>query len=155
MVRALAITLATVLAAGLVAGCGGSGTISVEDYAEEVVNVRDRVDFALAGITEGTGDVDELIERMSSAADLIDKAADDFEDAGAAEGFEDESKTLIAAFHQLAAGLAGTAHDASQPGFDGLLTGTQALQFPGWTKANRILAKLDEQGIAVEPIGSH
>jgi hypothetical protein len=38
---------------------------------------------------------------------------------------------------------------------EGLLTGTNALQFPGWTKANRVLAKLDEQGIAVDQIGSH
>ena len=29
------------------------------------------------------------------------------------------------------------------------------MQFPGWTKANRVLASLDEQGITVEPIGSH
>lgn len=156
MVRALVLAFGTLLAAGVLAGCGGgSGTISSEDYAEEVANARDRVDFALAQITTGTGSVDELIERLNTAADSIDEAADDFEGAGSAEGFDDETKALVAAFHQLAAGLAGTAHDASQPGLDGLLTGTNALQFPGWTKANRVLAKLDEQGIAVEPIGSH
>ena len=155
MLRAFALTFTTVLAAGLFAGCGGTGTISTAAYAEAVVSVRDRVDFALAQITDGTGSFEELVERMNTAAESIDAAADDFEDAGAAEGFEDESKTLVAAFHQLAAGLAGTAHDASQPGQEGLLTGTNALQFPAWTKANRVLASLDEQGIAVEPIGSH
>jgi hypothetical protein len=57
-------------------------------------------------------------------------------------------------FHQFAAALAATAHDASQPGQEGLLTGTAALQFPAWTKANGVLTSLDEQGITVEPIGS-
>lgn len=156
MVRALVLVLATTLAAGVLAGCGGgSGTVSQEDYAEAVVNVRDRVDFALAQITEGTGTFEELVQRMNDAADAIDEAADDFDGTGSAEGFESESEQLVAALHQLAAGLAGTAHDASQPGMEGLLTGTNALQFPGWTKANRILASLDEQGISVEPIGSH
>jgi len=34
-------------------------------------------------------------------------------------------------------------------------TGGNALQFPGWVKANKILAELAEQGVDVEPIGSH
>jgi hypothetical protein len=156
VIRALILGLAAALCVGVVAGCGGgSSTVSQDDYAEAVVSVRDRVDFALAQITTGTGSVEELIERMNNAADDIDAAADDFEDDGAAVGFEDESKTLIAALHQLAAALAATAHDASVEGMEGLLTGANALQFPGWTTANRILAKLDEQGIAVKPIGSH
>ena len=156
MIRALVFALAAVLAAGVLAGCGGSSeTVSKEDYTEAVVSARDRVDFALAQITVGQGTFEDLVKRMEDAADLIDEAADDFDSAGTAEGFDDETDALIAAFHQLAAGLAGTAHDASQPGMESLLTGTNALQFPGWTKANRVLASLDEQGITVEPIGSH
>ncbi|MGH3084864.1 MAG: hypothetical protein ACRDNP_12590 [Gaiellaceae bacterium] len=155
MIRALVFPLAAVVAATVLAGCGGSETVSKEEYAEAVVSTRDRVDFALAQITVGTGTFEDLVQRMEGAADLIDEAADDFDDVGTAQGFEDETTTLVAAFHQLAAGLAGTAHDASQPGMESLLTGTSALQFPGWTKANRVLASLDEQGIAVEPIGSH
>jgi hypothetical protein len=156
VIRALVLVCAAVVAVGAVAGCGGgSATISKTDYAEAVISVRDRVDFALAQITEGTGSIKELVDRMNGAADLIDEAADDFDDEGTAQGFEDETKTLVAALHQLAAGLAGTAHDASQPGMEGLLTGTNALQFPGWTKANRVLASLNSQGITVIPIGSH
>ncbi|HEU0304450.1 MAG TPA: hypothetical protein VFR32_07710 [Gaiellaceae bacterium] len=155
MTRALALALTTVLAGGILAACGSSGPASQEDYAASIVEVRDRVDFALAQITQGQGTFEELVERMESAADLIDDAAGDLDDAGSAQGFEDETEKLVAAFRQLAAALAATAHDASQPGQEGLLTGTQALQFPGWTKANRVLASLDEQGIAVEPIASH
>jgi hypothetical protein len=156
VIRALVFGLAAVVAAGLLAGCGGSSeTVSKDDYTEAVVAARDRVDFALAQITVGEGTLKDLVKRMEDAADLIDEAANDFDDAGAAEGFDDETTTLLAAYHQLAAGLAGTAHDASQPGMEGLLTGTNALQFHGWTKANRVLASLDEQGVSVEPIGSH
>ncbi len=156
MIRALVLACVAVVAAGVVASCGGgSETVSKEDYAEAVVSARDRVDFALAQITQGTGTFEELVDRMNGAADLIDKAADDFDDAGTAQGFEDESTKLVAAFHQLAAALAATAHDASLPGQEDLLTGTNALQFPGWTKANRVFASLNEQGISVEPIGSH
>jgi len=155
VIRALVLGLGTVVAACLLAACGGSSEVSKEDYTEAVVSTRDRVDFALAQITVGQGTIEDLVKRMEDAADLIDEAADDFASAGAAQGFNDETTTLIAAFHQLAAALAGTANDASQPGMEGLLTGTNALQFPGWTKANRVLASLDEQGISVEPIGSH
>lgn len=147
--------MATVLAGTILAGCGGSGSVPRQEYADAIVQARDRVDYALAGITQGQGTFAELIERMEGAADLIDEAADDLDGAGSAEGFADETEELVAAFHQLAAALAATAHDASQPGQESLLTGTHALQFPGWTKANRVLASLDEQGIAVEPIGSH
>ncbi len=157
MVRTLTIAATAVLAAGalVLAGCGGSSAVSTEDYTDSVVSARDRVDFALAQITVGSGDVDDLVQRMETAADQIDEAADDFDAAGSAEGFEDETEQLVAAYHELAAGLAGTAHDASVEGMEALLTGTNALQFPGWTKANRVLASLDEQGITVEPIGSH
>jgi hypothetical protein len=155
VIRALVLGLATVVAACLFAACGGSSEVSKEDYAEAVVSTRDRVDFALAQVTVGTGSFEELVKRMEDAADLIDEAADDFDDAGTANGFDDETETLVAALHQLAAGLAGTAHDASQPGMEGLLTGTNALQFPGWTKANRVLASLNSQGVTVVPIGSH
>jgi hypothetical protein len=155
--RTLPIGLAAALAAGAlaVAGCGGSTVLDKQEYAESVVDVRNRVDFALASITVGTGDVKDLIERMETAADRIDDAANDFEDAGTANGFDDETEQLVAAFHQLAAALAATAHDASVPGQEGLLTGTQGLQFPGWTKANRVLDRLNSQGITVVPIGSH
>jgi hypothetical protein len=154
VIRALAAAAAAVLAIVAFAGCG-SDSVSKADYTESVVLARDRVDFALARITAGEGTVEELLDRMEQAADDIDAAADDLDDSGSADGFDDETETLVAAFHQLAAGLAATAHDASQPGMEGLITGANGLQFPAWTKANRVLASLKQQGVAVEPIGSH
>jgi hypothetical protein len=154
VIRALAAASAAVLATVAFAGCG-SDTVSTADYAKSVSLARDRVDFALARITAGEGSVEELLRRMEQAADDIDAAANDLNDAGSADGFDDETDTLVAAYHQLAAGLAATAHDARQPGMEGLVTGSNALRFPGWTKANRVLASLKQQGVAVEPIGSH
>ncbi len=141
MIRTLVIGAVAALAAGtlVLAGCGGSSVVSKQDYTDSVVSARDRVDFALAQITVGSGDVDDLVVRMETAADQIDEAADDFDGGGSADGFDDETSELVDAYHQLAAGLAGTAHDASVAGMEGLLTGTNALQFPGWTKANRVL----------------
>jgi hypothetical protein len=157
MVRALLIGAAAALAAGTLAlaGCGGSSVVSKQDYKDSVVSARDRVDFALAQITVGSGNLEDLVARMETAADRIDDAANDFDSGGSAKGFDDETDQLVDAFHQLAAGLDGTAHDASVGGMEELLTGTNALQFPGWTKANHVLASLDQQGVSVEPIGSH
>jgi hypothetical protein len=156
VIRTLAIgAVAAIAGAFVLAGCGGSSAVSKQDYNDSVVSARDRVDFALAQITVGSGSLDDLVERMEMAADRIDDAANDFDSGGSANGFDDETDDLVDAYHQLAAGLAGTAHDASVEGMETLLTGTNALQFPGWTKANRVLASLDNQGITVEPIGSH
>src|SRR5262245_12471567 len=154
MVRVLMLAACAALAAVALAACGSTQSVSKEEYADVVGNSRDRVDYALAQITVGTGSLEVLIQRMNDAADSIDEAASDLDDAGVADGFDDETSDLVEAFHQLAAALAGTASDASQPGMEGLLTGSQALQFPGWNKANRVLASLKEQGIAVEPISS-
>jgi hypothetical protein len=155
MVRVLVFAACAALAAVAFAGCSGNGSISKAEYEDVVGNSRDRVDYALAQITAGTGSLEVLIQRMEDAADSIDDAASDLDDSGSAEGFDDETADLVDAFHELAAGLDGTAHDASISGMEGLLTGAQALRFPGWNKANRVLTSLKAQGIAVEPISSH
>lgn len=150
------LALAALAAASLAAsGCGGSSTLTKAEYESKVVQARDRVDFALAQITVGKGTLEELLDRMEEAAIRIDNAADDLDGGGVAEGFEDETGKLVNAFHELAGGLEGTASDARQPELGNIVTGTRALSFPGWVKANRILTKLSEQGINVKTIGSH
>jgi len=137
------------------AGCGSSSMLTKAEYEAEVAQARDRVDFALAQITVGQGTLEELLDRMEDGAVRIENAADDLGDAGSADGFEDETDGLVKAFHELAGGLEGTASDARQPELGNILTGTRGLEFPGWIKANRILVRLKQQGIQVEPIGSH
>jgi hypothetical protein len=152
--RPVAIASLAVIVAVL-AGCGGSSTATKDDYATSVVKARDRVDYALTQITVGKGSLATLLDRMDNAAVLIDAAAGDLDKAGTAKGFDDETTQLVAAFHALARGLEGVASDARQPELGGVLPSINSLEFPGWVKANRVLRKLNGQGITVQPIGSH
>lgn len=149
--RVLAVALAV---AAMAAGCGGGGAMSKADYAAKVRNTRDRVDFALARITQAQSH-DELLDRMTEAATFIDRAADDLDKAGAAKGFEDETKTLVAALRQLSTDLAATAEQAREPGFQDLLSGATGLSFESWTRANRALQRLRQEGIDVQPLARH
>ena len=153
----LTIGAAAAFAAGalVLAGCGGSSTVSKEDYTDSVVSARDRVDFALAQITVGSGDMDDLVERMEAAADKIDEAADDFDGSGSADGFDDETDE---AGRRLSPARGGSCRHGArrERRRDGRPTDRhERAAVPGWTKANRVLASLDEQGITVEPIASH
>jgi hypothetical protein len=152
MFRHPAFLVALVLMA-VVAGCGGSSTASKSDYAASVVNARDRVDFALAQITQSKTK-DEFLDQMVASSELIDDAANDFENASSAKGFDDESKKLAKAMHQLAVDLNATAEQIRLPGYEGLLD-AKGLNFDSWTAINATLADLNEQGIKVSPLGRH
>lgn len=150
----LVIILLSTLGVSL-AGCGGGDSApSSTDYAEAVVTARNRADYALARITQAQSK-DELLKRMDEAAVVIQDAASELDDVGAAEGFEDETSKLVKALEQLSADLDGFAHDARQPGGDALLIGGPGLSFESWNQANAALASLMKQGIDVEPIGRH
>ena len=156
----MVVLVAFVIAAA--AGCGGSKTPpSIDEYHASVVKARDRTEYAFAAITGPLTTAesqrpkkDVLLDRMDAAADLIDAAANDFENAGSAAGFEDESAALVKHLHQLAADLAGTADQIRTPGYEGLLD-TKGLSFQSWVDINNVLASLTKQGIKVEPLGRH
>ena len=142
-------------AAVFVSGCGGSDSApTLAEYEQSVVTARDRVDFALARITKAKAK-EEFLNRMDEASAAIDNAASDLEEAGAAEGFEDETGKLTDALHQLSVDLSATAHDLRQPEGQGLVSGAQGLNFESWDQANLALASLIGQGIDVELIGRH
>jgi hypothetical protein len=138
----------------LAAGCGGSDPPSLAEYESSVVSARDRVDSALAIITQAQSR-EELVDRMDDAAVTIDRAAEDLDETGAAEGFDDDAEQLVDALHQLSTDLEGTAAQIRQPGFEDLLLGTRGLSFESWTKTNRVLEGLRKQGVAVEPLARH
>jgi hypothetical protein len=145
------VVLATFVVAA--AGCGGTKTLSTEDYQTSVVLVRDRTDYALAKITQQKTRK-ALLDQMESSADLIDDAANDFEDGGSAKGFGDESERLTKQLHQLAADLRGTAEQVQTPGYEDLLN-SKGLSFGSWVKINAIFASLSKQGVEVKPLGRH
>jgi ABC-type enterochelin transport system substrate-binding protein len=144
------VCLFAALAVGLTA-CGGDDDANLEDYETSVVETRDRVDQALAGISEAQTR-EAFSKRMEQAAVVISRAADDLDEAGVAEGFEDETDNLTAALRALSNDLQQT---AEQFRVTPELFNTQGLAFEGWTKANQVLRALGKQGIAVEPIANH
>ncbi|MGH3132327.1 MAG: hypothetical protein ACRDNY_01040, partial [Gaiellaceae bacterium] len=148
--RSLLVLLA--VAALVASACGGSDSPpTLDEYVESVNLARDRVDFALARITRARSS-EELLNRMDEASAAIDDAASELEDAGAAEGYEDETSRLTGALHQLSVDLSATAHDIAQPEFGGILSGGsgfQGLNFESWDKANLALASLIGDGLDV------
>lgn len=143
--------ISVVVAALALAGCAGGGP-SRSEFESDVRETRDRVDSALAHITQAQSR-QQLLNRMDDAAVTIDRAAADLDGAGAAEGFEDESDELVKALKQLSVDLAATAAQIRQPEFGDLLG--SGLSFESWTKANGVFQKLRRQGIDVQPLARH
>lgn len=135
------------------AGCALGGA-SKEDFAADVREARDRVDSALASVTRAQS-LEDLFDRMDDASRAVDAAADDLDDAGAPEDLQDEADELVDAFHQLSTDLEATADTIREPAFADVLPGTRGLSFESWTKANRVLGELREQGIDVQPLARH
>lgn len=151
--RILLMLLAVVSALTLVAsGCGGDDAApTVAEFESSVVATVDRVDFAVERITKADSK-EEFVNRMVEAGVAVDAAATDFEEAGFAEGFEEEGAKLGTALHQLAVDLEATASDIGNPAFGGLVGGTQALQFESWDDANRAIATMAGKGLEVSII---
>jgi len=139
--------------AALVAGCGGTPTLSKPDYQASVVKARDRTDYALAQITQ-VKTKQAFLNQMETSADLIDNAADDFAGAGSAKGFEDTTDKLTEQFRQLAADLRGTSRQIDVPDYADLLN-SEGISFQSWVNINNIFASLGKQGIVVAPLKRH
>jgi hypothetical protein len=139
--------------AALVAGCGGTPTLSKPDYQASVVKARDRTDYALTKITQ-VKTKQAFLNQMEASADLIDDAADDFAGAGSAKGFENTTDKLTEQFRQLAADLRGTSRQINTPGYEDLLS-SEGISFQSWVNINNIFADLGKQGIVVAPLKRH
>jgi hypothetical protein len=144
------VALLAALAAG-VSACGGDDSSELEDYEAIVVDTRNRVEVAFAGISEAQSRED-FSKRMEEASVAINRAVDDLREAEIAEGFEDETATLRKALRQLAADLEGT---AQQLRLTPELFNARGISFEGWTKANQVFASLSKQGIQVRPLERH
>jgi hypothetical protein len=133
----------------LAAGCAGSGP-SRSEFELSVQEMRDRVASATTHVGKAQSRA-QLLSRMDDAALVVERAAADLDEAGAAEGFEDEAERLVRELHGLAADLAATAAQLRDPAFEGALPQSGGVQFESWTKANRILRDLRRQGLEVKP----
>lgn len=138
----------------VVSGCGGGGAPSVAELERSIVTARDRVDFALARVTQAPNE-EELLERMQEAGASIEDAAGALEAGGAAAGYEDDVAELVESLRQLAVDVQATAEQFRTPGFEGLLTGAQGLSFESWNQVNAALAGLRRKRIEIEPLARH
>jgi hypothetical protein len=144
-----------VVALGLIASaCGGSGEPSVEDFSDAVVLNRNRTDFVLGRITRAQS-LEELFTRMDEAAATISKSADELEETGAPSDYQPEADNLVKWLRQLSVDVQATADQARIPGFEGLITQTNAISFDSWDQVNKALAGLAGKGIEVMILQRH
>jgi hypothetical protein len=144
MRRAIPLLL-LVLTVLLGAGCGGEeGPPSIDEFEETIVLARDRVDFAIARIPRAKS-LEEYANRLEEASVVADDAADDIEELGPAENFEEETTRLVDAFRQLSVDYGSTAEQIRQT--PDLLTGALGLSFDSWDKANLALAGMAGKGL--------
>jgi hypothetical protein len=147
--------LVLLLALGLVASaCGGSGEPSVEEFSDAVVLNRNRTDFVLGRITRAQS-LEELFTRMDEAALTISKAADELDETGAPSDYQPEADDLVKWLRQLSVDVQATADQARVPGFEGLITDTNAISFDSWDQVNKALAGLAGKGIDVTILQRH
>jgi hypothetical protein len=147
--------LVLLLAMGLVAtACGGSGEPTTEEFSDAVVLNRNRTDFVLGRITRAQS-LEELFARMDEAATVISKAADELEDTGAPSDYQPEANNLVKWLRQLSVDIQATADQARIPGFEGLITQTNAISFDSWDQVNKALAGLAGKGIEVTILQRH
>jgi hypothetical protein len=148
-VTALRLVLVLLVACGVLAtsACGG-GEPSVEEYSEAVVLNRNRTDFVLGRIVRAQS-IEEVLNRMDEASVVIAKAAGELEDTGAPSDYQPEADALVTSLRQLSVDVQATADQARIPGFEGLLTDTNAISFDSWDDVNKALAGLAGKGIDV------
>jgi hypothetical protein len=147
------LAVVAVVTVGIALG-GGDGSTSKEKYQTEVINARDRVDFALTQITRARSP-DELLSRIDEAANTIDGVAGSLGGVSAPKGLTDENDRLVRTLHALSDDLAGTADTLRDPTFSGALPGINSLSFPEWDEVNAILSDLEAHGIHVQPLARH
>ena len=138
-------------ALALVAGCGGDGA-SKEEFQQDVVDARDRVDAGMAQVVKA-GDFDELLSRLEIAADESSKAASDLGEADAPDALQEDKEELQAAMRALAEEILGTVDAFDSLGPTAPIT--RAINFAAWNTVQAELADLRKAGIAVEPLGRH
>ena len=135
----------------LLAGCGGDEA-SKEEFQQDVVDARDRVDAGLAQVTKA-GDFDELMSRLEIAADESGKAASDLGDADAPSALQEDKEELQDAMRALSKEIIGTVEVFDSLGPNAPIT--RAINFAAWNTVQAELADLRQAGIAVEPLGRH
>jgi hypothetical protein len=139
------------LSAILLAGCGGDGA-SKEDFAQDVIAARNDTDAGLSQIVEATS-LEDLLERMKSAAVQIRGAATDVREASAPDDLEEERDLLAERLLALSDEIISTVETFEA--FPDQAQATRALNFEQWDNVQASLASLRSEGIDVPALGRH
>ena len=152
--KASRVLLVLLVSMGLLASACGGSEPSVDEYSDAVVLNRNRTDFVLGRITRAQS-LEELFTRMDEAAATISKAADELAETGAPSDYQPEADNLVKWLRQLSVDVQATADQARMPGFEGLITQSNALSFDSWDQVNKALAGLAGKGIEVTILQRH
>lgn len=139
------------LSAIVLAGCGDDGA-SKEEFAQEVVAARNDADAGLSRIVEATS-LEDLLERMKSAAVEIRGAARDVREASAPDDLEEERDLLAERLLALSDEIISTVETFEA--FPEQAQATRALNFEQWDNVQASLATLRSEGIDVPALGRH
>ena len=150
MSRVLRRVVVTLLSLVLLGGCGGSA--SREEFRQDVVDARDRVDAGLEQATKAS-DFNELLDRLEIAAVETRKAATDLSKEGAPGGLRDEKRALEDALRALSEEIVATVETLDGLGADAPIT--RGLDFARWDEVQARLEALREEGIDVPPLVRH
>lgn len=144
----LALLLALAL---LVGGCGGNDATEAQ-FQEDIVAARDEADAELAQIVEARS-LEDLFERMRTAAVGVRRAAGMVREADTPKEFRDERDDLAARLIALSDEIVGTVETLEA--FPEQANQTKALSFTQWDAVQAELESLREQGIQVPPLERH
>lgn len=150
----VALASASAVAVASVVLGGGGGTASKQEYESTIVDARDRVEFALRGISEQES-IEGLVDELEQASIAVEDVATDLAAAGVADGFEKQNDRLVDALVGLSSELSGTAATIGGPSFTQALPHLTSLSFKQWTVVNRILGELKRKGIDVQQLARH
>ena len=141
----------TVVAALLLAGCGGDEA-SKEDFGGAMITARNDTDAGLAQIVQAES-WEDLLERMKVAAVEVRGAAADVRKADAPEELEDERDLLAERLIALSDEIISTVETFES--FPEQTQSTSALNFEQWNTVQASLASLRREGIKVKALERH
>ena len=117
------------------------------EYAAAVVDARDDLSDSLSLTTQSTTP-QQVFNRLRVTSTVAHEAADDLEELGTPEKYEEEGAQLVAALRYFGDELDATA-DALDDFRENVVTKLQGLEFKGYTRVQRALRQLRGDGIDV------
>lgn len=127
MARAAGVLMAVL--ALLVAGCGGDEPLSKSDYEREVVEFSTTLREALMPVSAdltGATDLDLIASRLDDGAQVLDDAADDFDELTPPEDIEGAHSQIIGGVRSIADTFRTGADQAQEGNRDRLFATLQA-----------------------------